>query len=263
MPSLMTYDVLKYHHGVWDELSRAVIVEHPLSLTVNGEILTVLMCTPTELEALALGFLYNEGLIAALDDVAEIHLCEDARNIDIWLRHEITRPHHWRRTSGCVGGVTADRETEGAPLDADFRLTPDDVAALFRILSAAQVLYVQAGGVHTSVLSDGKQALLSAEDVGRHNSLDKLAGLLLKDPSRRAAARVLLTTGRISSEMLQKAYRMGIPVVISRTAPSSLAVERAVRDEITLIGYARPHRFIVYSHPERIVRTEKNWPVVA
>lgn len=234
-----------------------VIVEAPLGLTVNGQPWLTLMCTPTDLEALAIGFLYNEGLIQSMDEVADVRVCEHGDNVDVWLTHAVEQPARWRRTSGCTGGVTAVDEdaTAAAPADG-ITLTPAQVWLLTSQLFASQTLYRQSGGVHTSVLSDGERLLIAAEDIGRHNTLDKIAGLMLLrrlSPARR----LLATTGRISSEMLQKAARIGAVVVVSRTAPSSLALQTAERRGITVIGYAKPERFQVYTHPERILSVER------
>ena len=119
------------------------------------------------------------------------------------------------------------------------------------LLLEAQVLYRETGGVHTSLLSDGEKIIVSSEDIGRHNTLDKIAGLCLMNNAW-SEKRILITTGRISSEMLQKAARMETPILISRTSPSSLSIEMAERYGITLIGYARKHRFNVYSNPHRV-----------
>ena len=132
-------------------------------------------------------------------------------------------------------------------------LTPEQVTDLIGKLFEAQDLYRRSGGVHTSALSDGREMLVTCEDIGRHNSLDKIAGrCLLEDiqPQRR----ILLTTGRISSEMLQKSARMGASVIISRTSPSSLSIRLAERWGVTLIGYARRTGFRIYAHPERILQ---------
>jgi FdhD protein len=142
-----------------------------------------------------------------------------------------------------------------SPLNG-FVLTPEQITGLVAGLFESQTIYRQTGGVHTSALSDGEQLIASTEDVGRHNTLDKLAGLCLLQgilPERR----VIVTTGRISSEMLQKARRMGASVVISRTSPSSLSIRLANQWGITLIGYARRNRFNVYSHPGRILLPAK------
>ena len=124
-------------------------------------------------------------------------------------------------------------------------------------LLESQSLYREVGGVHTSILSDGRQVVASGEDVGRHNSLDKIAGKCLLEnlhPSRR----ILVTTGRVSSEMIQKAARIGASVVVSRTSASSLSVKLAEKWGITLIGYARRNQFIVYTHSGRVLQSAES-----
>jgi FdhD protein len=131
-------------------------------------------------------------------------------------------------------------------------LQADRVGELIELLSEVQNLYRESGGVHTSALSDGERILIAAEDIGRHNTLDKIAGRYIMErisPVRK----IILTTGRISSEMIQKAGRIGAGVVISHTSPSSLSVQMADELGITLIGYARRDRFRIYTHPEGIV----------
>jgi len=238
----------------WKSLDAETIVEMPVSLTVNGEVWLTFMCTPVDLEALAVGFLYNEGLIQKMDEVADVKVCEHGDNVDVWLTHAVEQPKSWRRTSGCTGGVTAvdllakpNVSLHGA--DPEFK--PEEIERFIEMLFEAQVLYRKTGGVHTSVLSDGKKALVSAEDIGRHNTLDKIAGLCLMN-NIWPQVRILMTTGRISSEMLQKAAQLQVPILISRTSPSSLSIEMAERYGITLIGYARKHRFNVYSNPQRL-----------
>jgi FdhD protein len=240
-------------HGA-ELIDGEIIVEAPVSLTVNGEAWLTFMCTPVDLEAMAVGFLYNEGLIESMSEVVHVRLCEHGDNLDVWLTHQVEKPSNWRRTSGCTGGITAVEDGSRLPhalLTSDIRLTPKKVGGLIELLLDAQNLYRQTGGVHTSALSDGEKVVASAEDIGRHNSLDKIAGLCLMK-NRWPKQRILLTTGRVSSEMLQKAARIGASVVISRTSPSSLSIQMAERWGITLIGYARRSQFNVYTHPERI-----------
>jgi FdhD protein len=128
---------------------------------------------------------------------------------------------------------------------------PERINALVANLFECQELYKETGGVHTTALCDGEEIILSAEDIGRHNTLDKIAGAYLR-LKLDLPHRYLITTGRISSEMLQKASRMKAEVLISRTSPSSLSIQLAERMGITLIGYARRDRFNVYAHHERI-----------
>ncbi len=244
-----------FQNGKTELIDAHLPTETPVSLTVNGEVWLTFMCTPTQLEALAVGFLYNEGIIQDFSEVADVRLCEHGDNVDAWLNHAAEKPKKWTRTSGCGGGMTSV-ETPASPELARHQngisLTPEQIPNLLEMLNGDQTLYRQTGGVHTSVLTDGKESLLSAEDIGRHNTLDKLAGQMLMGRSK-PNARMLLTTGRISSEMMQKAVKLGVSVVISRTSPSSMSVELAEKQGITLIGYAKRHRFNVYTHPERIL----------
>jgi FdhD protein len=238
----------------WKSFDAETIVEAPVSLTVNGEVWLTFMCTPVNLEALAVGFLYNEGIIQKMDEVGDVRVCEHGDNVDVWLNHEAQQPTSWRRTSGCTGGVTAVDllAKPNVSLNGNsLKVKPEAIGRLVEMLFEAQSLYRQTGGVHTSALSDGEKILLSAEDIGRHNTLDKIAGLCLMNDIW-PEVRVLMTTGRISSEMLQKAAQLTVPILISRTSPSSLSIEMAERYGITLIGYARKHRFNVYSNMQRV-----------
>jgi FdhD protein len=250
-------------------IEGGVIVETPVSLTVNGEIWLTFMCTPCELEAMAAGFLFNEGVIQSKDEILDIRVCASQDNVDVWLDHQVEKPKNWKRTSGCSGGVTAsDWQTmvsaqinrvhiNGITIDAQ------SIGKMIEKLFDSQDLYRKVGGVHTSALSDGESIRVVAEDIGRHNSLDKLAGICLLRGIH-LEKKVLITTGRISSEMMQKSARLGASVVISRTSPSSLSIEIAEKLGITLIGYARRDRFNVYTHPDRILsfRTHENWQKV-
>ncbi|MDD2921245.1 MAG: formate dehydrogenase accessory sulfurtransferase FdhD [Anaerolineales bacterium] len=244
----------QYEFQKWKSFDAETVVEAPVSLTVNGEAWITFMCTPIQLEALAIGFLYNEGIIETIDEVAEARVCQHGDNVDVWLNHAAQQPASWRRTSGCAGGATAvDLLTrQNISLDRiNFAVAADAVGGLIEALFESQSLYQDTGGVHTSALSDGEKILVSAEDIGRHNTLDKIAGLCLMNnifPDKR----ILITTGRISSEMLQKAARLNAPILISRTSPSSLSIEMAERYGVTLIGYARRHRYNVYSNPQRV-----------
>ena len=235
----------------------SVIVETPVSLTVNGEAWVSFMCTPVLLEAMAVGFLFNEGVIDAMDEVSDVRVCEHGDNVDVWLNHAVDKPTKWTRTSGCSGGMTAVESIarpRGGAAPNGLVLPASGISHLVEMLFDAQDLYRETGGVHTSALTDGERIILSAEDIGRHNTLDKIAGMCLMQnvwPERR----ILITTGRISSEMLQKAVRLGAGILISRTSPSSLSIELAEQWGITLIGYARRNRFNLYAHSERILTT--------
>ncbi len=232
--------------------SGALPVEEAVTLYVNAQPLVTLMCTPTLLDALALGFLFNEGFIRSSDDVVVLRPCGGGRCVDVWLRFDIEIPERRVLTSGCSGGTTFD-DLAGARsrVETDVRVGSQDVVRLMDELARRAALHQRSGGVHTAALASGGRMVCLAEDVGRHNALDKVAGLCLQE-RRSPRGGILLSSGRISSEMVQKAARMEVPLVISRTAPTSLAVQLAAAWGITLVGYARRDGFRVYTHPERV-----------
>jgi len=251
----LAIEYLQFENGRQTKFKAEIIVETPVSLTVNGELWLTFMCTPVELEAMAVGFLFNEGLIHSIDEVEDVRLCAAGDNIDVWLNHSVEKPSAWRRTSGCTGGMTsieAEIQILKPAVLNGHTISDRQITNLVEKLFESQDLYKKTGGVHTSILSDGENVIIMAEDIGRHNTLDKIAGRFLLDRID-VSPRILLTTGRISSEMLQKANRIGAAVLISRTSPSSLSIKMASDLGITMIGYARRDRFRVYTHPERIL----------
>ena len=251
---------LFYQNEKREKIELNLPAETPVSLTVNGEVWLSFMCTPQQEESLAAGFLFNEGIIENSSEIADIRLCEHGDNVDIWLNHAAEKPAKWTRTSCCTGGVTSvePRASIGlARQKNDLVLSPKQIPFLLKMLDEHQKLYRQTGGIHTSILTDGAEKTIAAEDIGRHNTLDKIAGIkLMQNLSFEQS--ILLTTGRVSSEMMQKAIRLGVSIVISRTSPSSVSVELAEKAGITLIGYAKRHRFNLYTHAERIVEEDDN-----
>lgn len=244
--------VYRYRIGRFEPAEVAVVAERPLTVVVNGQELATLLCTPTELEALVLGFLRFEGFLEGPDEVEELEIDPDGGLARVRLSHEIVPPPRKIFTSGCTGGVTfsLDLAPPLGPADA-IELPTGRIFPLLRELFQRAVLYRESRGIHAAGLAGVERVLLTAEDVGRHNAVDKIQGLALLSGIR-TRGKILLSTGRISSEMMRKGARMGVPVIISRTSPTHLAIEGAQRLGLTLIGYARPDAFTVYSHPERL-----------
>lgn len=242
----------RYTSAGWETVNSQVIREDSVSLTVNGNVWLTFMCSPTDLEALAIGFLFNEDLIHGMDEVADVRVCAAGDNVDVWLNHPLEKPAQWRRTSGCTGGVTSIERVAAPVLSAGIeRISPDALLENMSSLLQSQEMYREARGVHCSALSDGETIRILAEDIGRHNTLDKIAGRLLMEKII-LPRRIILTTGRISSEMLQKSARLDASVIMSRTSPTSLSIELAESMGITLIGYARRTSMQVYTHAERL-----------
>jgi FdhD protein len=190
-----------------------------------------------------------------MEDIASVRVCPEQTNIDVWLNRSVKKPENWIRTTGCSGGETSMASDASGMVKivahSSASLPSERVGELIVLLGEVQTLYKESGGVHTSALSDGEKILIVAEDIGRHNTLDKISGRYLMEGIK-SAKKIILTTGRISSEMIQKAGRIGAGVVISRTSPSSLSVQMADELGITLIGYARRDRFTIYTHPEAV-----------
>ncbi|RPJ02603.1 MAG: formate dehydrogenase accessory sulfurtransferase FdhD, partial [Chloroflexi bacterium] len=220
---------------------------------VNGQELATMMCSPVDQEALALGFLYNEGVIQSWADVRLIRSNVAGTTVDVFLHQQVFEPpRRMVLTSGCGGGISLrDLAETHPPLRSDLHITPDLILERMRDLNDSARLYQQVRGVHTSILGDRDRLLLSAEDIGRHNTIDKLAGKALA-AGIDTRDRILVTSGRISSEMLGKARQMGVPVVASRTAPTSIAVQLAKVWGICVVGYVRQNGMRAYTHVYRL-----------
>jgi FdhD protein len=244
--------------GYYDDECRpvrgVVPLEEGITLHVNGRPLVRLMCTPVLLEELALGFLFNEGVIEGSDEVEEtkvLELPDGRRWLDVWLSHEIEPPKLRAITSGCSGGTTF--ESVGRPVESDLRVTPRQVTRLMAEMSRSAELYHRAGGLHVAALARGERPTCVAEDIGRHNAVDKIAGLCLQRGQPMQDS-ILLCSGRISSEMVRKGARMQAPVIVSRTSPTALSIQLAQDWDITLIGYTRRRSFRVYTCQERVAQ---------
>jgi FdhD protein len=245
--------IVRYRGGTFETLQLAVVEEQSLTIFVNGRELATLQCTPIKLDCLVLGFLNFERIIDDLDDIKQLEVFPEDAVADVRLNKEFTPPPRRIFTSGCTGGITFGMPLEGfQAFPKEATLHPEQAFALMKQLYAEARLYRESRGIHAAAMSDGDKLLLMAEDVGRHNALDKILGeaLLKGIPT---AGNILLSTGRISSEMLRKGAHMRTPFVLSRTSPTSLAVQAAKRFGITVIGYVRGEGFNVYSHPERLL----------
>jgi FdhD protein len=236
----------------WAPVRAEVIEEALVTIYLNGQELATIMCTPSDQVALAVGFLKNEGLIGGLKDVELTHVSQNGCCVDVWTRRPVARPRRPIITSGCGGGVTFTDPSVGIEALRDAtRLPAERLFGLFNQLHYPGSLHARTRGVHAAALSDGERLLARVEDVGRHNTIDKLLGLCLLNGID-TAGRILLATGRVSSEMLRKGALMGCPIIASRNSPTSMSVTMAEAWNITLAGYVRQGSMRVYAHPERL-----------
>lgn len=251
--------VTRLTHDCREMIEDDVAAEYPLTLYLNGEEWITLLCSPDALEFLVYGFLKSEGLIRSVAEVGALTL--DREKGQGWITLESLNPMALQlqgkraQTSGCAKGITFYNALDALSLAAntsDLRVRFTDLAGLMAAFNGASPVFKATGGVHSCAVCSSDALLLLQEDIGRHNALDKLigeamtTGLSLKD-------KVLLTSGRISSEILLKAARAGLPIVVSRSAPTDLAVREAQKLGITLAGFLRGSRCNVYAWPERII----------
>lgn len=234
--------------------------EEEFCIYVNGQSLARLMASPTEREALVLGFLYYSGLIAARADITTLHFPEGGTCADVWLAGDQTAPATPQLptrpplfTSGCGRGVVLeDLYAPPTPLPIRTQLTPAQLSGMAQQLQDLTARNPHSHGVHTSMLCTGAGEVVAAmTDVGRHNTLDKLIGFCLQT-GYSPEDHVILTTGRLSSEMVSKAARMRVPLVATLRALTSTAVELAAAWGLTTVGYLRGQQMVVYTHPERL-----------
>ena len=245
---------LRYTGDRSEQLDNPLVREAPWTIHINGQELVTLLCTPDKMNFMALGFLAAEGLIQSLDDVALLRVCEEEEGvIDVTLtKGKLPAPSHPVLLSGCGRGITFDDLSGSqAMLDSSLTISPKEISKLMRELRHQAETYRLAGGTHASALADSEGLLVIAEDVGRHNTLDKIRGecMFRGIPTK---DRLLLTTGRISSEVVSKAVKMEVPVVASLTSPTDLAVKLAQAWEMTIIGYVRGDKMNVYTRPDRV-----------
>ncbi len=251
-------------NGERQEATDYVAVERPLEVRLNGAPFSVIMRTPGADRELAIGFLFSEGLIKSSGDIERVDLDEASSMIDIIFAQSrgaaVAAALAGRRqvavNSSC--GMCGRRTLESLAVDRpqtaiDWCVDGATIGRLPAALRAAQPAFARTGGLHAAACFDLDGRLeASAEDVGRHNAVDKLLGRML-DAGRLPLTRSLLfVSGRTSFEIVQKAWLGGIPLVAAVSAPSSLAIELARDAGITLLGFVREGRFNIYAHPARV-----------
>ena len=229
-----------------EEAKGEVVREQPLTIYVNGERFLTLLCSPFKLEALVVGYLWMEKVIGGLEEIASLDVSEVDGRADVTLTRPAELPTERILTSGCGGGITFRIDPRlFSRLDSRLKVKPAQLSARLKDLFAEAVHYRASRGIHGAALTDGEKLLVIAEDVGRHNAVDKVKGecLVRGIPT---VDRILLSTGRVS-EMLLKAARMGAPLVASRTSPTEMAVGLAEQLGITVVGYLRSDSLNLYA----------------
>lgn len=254
--------------GSVSEVSDVTAREEPLEIRVEGRSVAVVMRTPGHDEELAAGFLVSEGVVQRPRDILEVSQCPSTNNehgniVDVLLGgavvnwESLTRHVFSASSCGLCGKTSIESVFQQFPaVKGEWQIEPKLIASLPDKLRAAQETFAKTGGLHASGLFDleGNLVVLR-EDVGRHNALDKILGYALQRGLLPLERHILLVSGRVSFEIIQKALAGGIPLVAAISAPSSLAVDFAQEAGQTLVGFLRGETMNVYTHPQRLKTT--------
>lgn len=268
--------VLRIRDGVVDQRPDTLAAEEPMEIRVGGRALTITMRTPGDDFDLAVGFLVSEGVVRTTSDVLSARYCagatEDGTNtynvVDVGLDPSLppldaSLERNFYTTSSCglCGKASLDAVRTASTWsvsDDPLRITPEALAQLPERLREEQRVFDRTGGLHAAALfsADGELIVLR-EDVGRHNAVDKVIGHAVRNGLLPLRETILMVSGRASFELVQKAVMAGIPMMAAVSAPSSLAVDLAEENGLTLVGFLRGTSMNVYSGAERLLVAER------
>lgn len=251
--------IRRYEQGHFSQVRDEVVTEVPLTVKVNREEFATMVCTPTHMEELVIGFLASEGLIRAVDELSRLSLDASRGYADVELKGQQYAGKDWhqkRFIASCCGKSRQfyfhnDARTAKTIVSRD-TITAEQCIRLMRELQQSSVDFHKTGGLHNAALCSPDGVLLIRSDIGRHNAIDKIYGSCLQQRMT-MKGKILAVSGRVSSEILLKAAKLGVGLLLSKSAPTELALKLAEDLGITVAGFIRGDSFNVYTYPERIV----------
>lgn len=260
MQDILDLKIKTWNNGVVEEKIDSVINEYMLRVFINGTELVSMICTPKNLKELVIGFLFSESIISEIDEIEEVNIEEENGIAYVSLYRQEKFEYNGdniniKRTVTTSCG--SSRTISYSLADADIKIDKNNkimeynkIISLMVEFNKKSEMFVKTGGVHSSALSDGDNILMFEEDIGRHNAIDKIVGRALLEKIK-LDDKIILTSGRISTEILKKILRNYIPVIISKSAPTSAAINLAVNSNLTLVGFARGRKMNIYSNFEK------------
>jgi FdhD protein len=251
--------ILRFTEEDKEHADDIVVREFPLTIILNNQELVTLLCTPAHLDYLAIGFLASEGLLNSKDEIKKVTVDEQRGVVRVETSEETKQAGEivFKRliTSGCGRGASFYSAADiigQKKVESKTSISAIEVFELVREFQHRSQIFRTTGGVHSAALCDTKNILIFSEDIGRHNAIDKILGeCILKDIQMNG--RVVITSGRVSSEILLKVAKRNIPLLISKSAPTNMGVKLAADLGITLVGFVRGKRMNVYANDWRVV----------
>jgi FdhD protein len=254
-------EILQFANGKAEYKEDRIVTEYPVTIKINGKEFVTMVCTPEYIEDMAIGYLASEGIIRRYEEIKDVWVQEDEGFIHI----QTDKPNPYyekfqnkRYITSCCGAsrqgfvFVNDKLTAKKMNDIRVTLSPEDCFRLMNEMQQSAETFQQTGGVHNAALCDRNGIVLMRMDIGRHNALDKIYGYCLKNDIS-IGDKVLVFSGRISSEILLKVAKIGCEMVLSKSAPTELALQLAEELGITTVGFIRHQSLNVYTHPERLL----------
>jgi FdhD protein len=251
--------IWRISEGEKKRVEDVIAREFPLTIILNNKELVTLLCTPAHLDYLAIGFLSSEGLLKSKDEIKKITLDDKRGVVRVETSEEIKQADEiiFKRliTSGCGRGASFYSAADvigQKKIESKTTISANEILELTKDFQHRSNVFEKTGGVHSAALCDNKKILIFSEDIGRHNAIDKIFGqCLLQDVT--TDGHIILTSGRVSSEILIKVAKRNIALLISKSAPTDVGVKLAGDLGITLVGFVRGKRMNVYTNDWRVV----------
>ncbi|WP_332693936.1 formate dehydrogenase accessory sulfurtransferase FdhD [Halalkalibacter lacteus] len=251
--------IVKYNKNKFTMLYDEVAIEFPLTIYINQEEFATMVCSPRDLEEMVIGFLASEGVIRFKKEIKQLTLDPDRgfAYVELYTKEIKNQQYFSKRFIGSCCGKSRQFYFQNDVRTAKTSMITSTITAeqcihLMKKMQETSLVFINTGGVHNAALCTSNELIVSRSDIGRHNALDKLYGYSLLNGIP-VKDKVLVFSGRISSEIITKAAKIGVGIVLSKSAPTDLAIQLAEDLNITAVGFIRGSSFNIYSKPERII----------
>ncbi|WP_251550735.1 formate dehydrogenase accessory sulfurtransferase FdhD [Neobacillus muris] len=260
-PIEVKYSTLRFEDGHSEQTEDVIVTEYPVTIKLNGQELVTMVCTPEYIEDMVIGYLASEGIIRSMEDICDLWVQDKDGYVHVKTVKANPYSRHFQSkryiTSCCgmsrQGFVFVNDAMTAKKIDGiRVRITVEDTFKLMEEMQESAEVFQKTGGVHNAALCDKNQMIISRMDIGRHNALDKIYGHCLRN-NLSIQDKIIVFSGRISSEILLKVAKIGCEMVVSKSAPTELALQLANQLGITTIGFVRGRSLNVYTYPDRIL----------